>query len=70
MRDRFADVVEEALAGDLEHWRRTPRGSIALVIVLDQLQGMCIATRTTPYLQGGPRKCTGRILGGGTLIRV
>ena len=37
VRDRFAGVVEEALAGDLEHWRRTPRGSIALVIVLDQL---------------------------------
>ena len=37
VRDRFADVVKEALAGDLEHWRRTPRGSIALVIVLDQL---------------------------------
>ena len=34
--DRFADVVEEALAGKLEHWRRTPRGSIALVVVLDQ----------------------------------
>ena len=37
VRDRFADVVEEALSGNLEHWRRTPRGSIALVIVLDQL---------------------------------
>ena len=37
VRDRFADVVEEALAGNLEHWRRTPRGSIALVVVLDQL---------------------------------
>ena len=37
VRDRFADVVEEALSGKLEHWRRTPRGSIALVIVLDQL---------------------------------
>jgi len=37
VRDHFADVVEEALAGDLEHWRRTPRGSIALVVVLDQL---------------------------------
>jgi tRNA(Ile)-lysidine synthetase-like protein len=37
VRDRFADVVEEALSGKLEHWRRTPRGSIALVVVLDQL---------------------------------
>ena len=37
VRDRFSNVVREALAGDLEHWRRTPRGSIALVIVLDQL---------------------------------
>ena len=33
VRDRFSNVVREALAGDLEHWRRTPRGSIALVIV-------------------------------------
>ncbi len=37
VRDKFEDVVREALAGDLEHWRRTPRGSIALIIVLDQL---------------------------------
>ncbi|CAH0369080.1 unnamed protein product, partial [Pelagomonas calceolata] len=37
VRDRFAGVVEEALSGKLEHWRRTPRGSIALVVVLDQL---------------------------------
>ena len=34
VRDRFAGVVEEALSGKLEHWRRTPRGSIALVVVL------------------------------------
>ena len=37
VRDRFADVVEETLSGKLDHWRRTPRGSIALIIVLDQL---------------------------------
>lgn len=34
---RFAPVVEAARAGRLDHWARTPRGRVALLIVLDQL---------------------------------
>ncbi|MEB3358366.1 MAG: DUF924 family protein [Synechococcales bacterium] len=34
--DRFQSVYEAASRGDLDHWRRTPQGSLALVLVLDQ----------------------------------
>lgn len=34
---RFGRTVEAALAGELDGWARTPRGRLALVLVLDQL---------------------------------
>ncbi len=34
--ERFGDSVERAAAGALDDWRETPRGTLALVIVLDQ----------------------------------
>lgn len=34
--DRFADTLTAATAGQLDHWANTPRGRLALVIVLDQ----------------------------------
>ncbi|MDP3583527.1 MAG: DUF924 family protein [Thiobacillus sp.] len=34
--DRFADTLTAATAGRLDHWAHTPRGRLALVIVLDQ----------------------------------
>jgi uncharacterized protein (DUF924 family) len=34
--ERFADLYEEAAAGDLDGWREDARSSLALVIVLDQ----------------------------------
>ena len=34
--DRFAATLTAATAGQLDHWSRTPRGRLALVIVLDQ----------------------------------
>ncbi len=34
--DRFADALLAAAAGELDHWADTPRGRLALVIVLDQ----------------------------------
>lgn len=37
IRDRFGDAVEKALAGELDGWAVTPRGRVALVILLDQL---------------------------------
>lgn len=37
IRDRFAQAIEQALAGHLDAWAETPRGRLALVILLDQL---------------------------------
>jgi len=34
--DRFSATLTAATAGQLDHWGRTPRGQLALVIVLDQ----------------------------------
>lgn len=36
IRNRFGDLVEQALDGALDHWADTPRGALALVILLDQ----------------------------------
>jgi uncharacterized protein (DUF924 family) len=34
--ERFGDVLERARRGELDHWAQTPRGRLALIIVLDQ----------------------------------
>jgi uncharacterized protein (DUF924 family) len=34
--ERFGDVLEQARRGELDHWADTPRGRLALIIVLDQ----------------------------------
>ena len=34
--ERFGDVLEQARRGELNHWAHTPRGRLALIIVLDQ----------------------------------
>ncbi len=36
IRERFGDLVEEALAGGLSEWGETARGRLALIILLDQ----------------------------------
>ncbi len=36
IRDRFAGAVERAAAGGLDHWSASPRGALALIILLDQ----------------------------------
>jgi uncharacterized protein (DUF924 family) len=33
---RFGEVLEQARRGDLDHWADTPRGRLALIVVLDQ----------------------------------
>lgn len=35
-RARFGELPDQALRGELDHWLTTPRGVLALVIVLDQ----------------------------------
>jgi uncharacterized protein (DUF924 family) len=37
MRERFAEAIEQALAGGLDAWAETPRGRLALVLLLDQM---------------------------------
>jgi len=34
---RFAATLEAAMRGELEHWKESPRGRLALIILLDQL---------------------------------
>jgi uncharacterized protein (DUF924 family) len=34
--ERFGEVLEQARRGELDHWANTPRGRLALIIVLDQ----------------------------------
>jgi uncharacterized protein (DUF924 family) len=36
IRERFGPLVEQAHAGDLDPWRATDRGALALVILIDQ----------------------------------
>lgn len=36
IRSRFGSTVEAALSGQLDHWKETARGSLALVLLLDQ----------------------------------
>jgi uncharacterized protein (DUF924 family) len=36
IRERFAPLVERALAGELDDWAQTPRGRLALILLLDQ----------------------------------
>jgi uncharacterized protein (DUF924 family) len=34
--ERFGELLERARRGELDHWAQTPRGRLALIIVLDQ----------------------------------
>ena len=34
--ERFGDVLEQARRGELDFWAQTPRGRLALIVVLDQ----------------------------------
>ena len=36
IRERFESLWHEAMAGGMDHWRESPEGCLALVIVLDQ----------------------------------
>ncbi len=36
IRERFGDTIAQALAGELEAWTATARGTLAAIIVLDQ----------------------------------
>lgn len=34
--ERFGDLIERAIAGELAHWAATPAGAVAQIVVLDQ----------------------------------
>src|SRR4028119_846520 len=34
--ERFGETLEQARRGELDHWADTPRGRLALIVVLDQ----------------------------------
>ncbi len=34
--ERFEGVLEQARRGELGHWADTPRGRLALIVILDQ----------------------------------
>ncbi|MGH3145706.1 MAG: DUF924 family protein [Rubrobacter sp.] len=36
IEERFGRVLEQARKGELDHWAETPRGRLALIVVLDQ----------------------------------
>jgi uncharacterized protein (DUF924 family) len=41
LRERFGELIDAALAGQLDAWQATPLGALALVIVLDQFSRNC-----------------------------
>jgi uncharacterized protein (DUF924 family) len=49
--ERFGALVERALAGELQGWRESPQGWLALLILLDQLPRMIF--RDTPRAFAG-----------------
>jgi uncharacterized protein (DUF924 family) len=51
IRERFARLVERALAGDLANWERSPGSVMALIILLDQF--------TRNIFRGSPRAFEG-----------
>ncbi|SAK92514.1 membrane protein [Caballeronia glebae] len=48
---RFGALLEEAHAGDLRDWEDTPLGTLALIVLLDQLSRNCY--RNTPRAFAG-----------------
>ncbi len=56
IRDRFGDVIEKALRGELTEWHSTAHGRLAVILVLDQFTRN--AFRGTPRaFAGDPRAC-------------
>ena len=51
LRDRFGALHERASRGELDGWRDTPRGRLALVIVLDQFSRNLFRGRAAMFAQ-------------------
>src|SRR5262245_8446619 len=53
IRERFTETIERALVGDLDAWAETPRGRLALILLLDQM--------TRSAFRGSPRAFAGDV---------
>ncbi|SAK81106.1 membrane protein [Caballeronia fortuita] len=51
LAERFGALLDEAQAGGLRDWERTPLGTLALILLLDQLSRNCY--RNTPRAFAG-----------------
>lgn len=49
LRERFGETLEAARRGELEHWAKSPRGALALAIVLDQFSRNIYRNQATMY---------------------
>lgn len=49
--DRFSGTLEQARKGELDSWAETPRGRLALIIVLDQFSRSIFKGSPLPYEQ-------------------
>jgi uncharacterized protein (DUF924 family) len=54
IRDKFGDLVDQAIAGNLDHWQETDEGLVALVLLLDQFTRNIF--RDTPRAFSGDSK--------------
>jgi len=62
LRERFGSLVERAIAGELDAWATTPRGRLALIVVLDQFTRSIF--RDTPRMYAGDAKAQALALDG------
>jgi uncharacterized protein (DUF924 family) len=49
--ERFGEVLEQARRGVLDHWAATPRGHLALIVVLDQFSRNVYRGSSLSYAQ-------------------
>src|SRR5580704_15915535 len=53
IRERFGEAIDLASSGDLALWEATPRGRLALVIVLDQFSRNAFRGTPRSFAQDG-----------------
>ncbi|KAG0504323.1 hypothetical protein KC19_7G024700 [Ceratodon purpureus] len=51
IKGKFGDCLELAIQGKLDHWKSTPRGRVALVLVLDQFSRNCYRDSSRAFAQ-------------------
>lgn len=51
IRERFAETLEQAIRGELDSWADTPRGRLALIVLLDQFSRNVFRDTARAYAQ-------------------